>query len=126
MYTARRVPFDPVLRIVRTLHVDYWVWNDTGELVRVLDLIGGPTDDMRPSNDDIARHIGVPRAQVRRYRQEGIPAPVADRIAIALNRHMDDLWPNQTRTTSLYEGAPIHAHADNLRALRRRSPATGP
>lgn len=119
-YTPRRLPFDPVLRIVRQLHVDYWVWNDTGELVRVLDMIGGPTDDMRPSNDDIARHIGIPRAQVRRYRQHGIPVVVADRVATHLGRHIDDLWPHQHRTTSLYEGAPIHAHAANLKALRPR------
>lgn len=46
------------------------------------------------SNSYIADRVGVPRATVCRWRREGVPLHQADRIAIALDLHPSNIWPD--------------------------------
>lgn len=41
----------------------------------------------------LARALGVDRAQVARWRSDGVPIESADRIAVAVGRHPAEVWP---------------------------------
>lgn len=43
---------------------------------------------------DLARTIGIDRAQVQRWKRVGLTPPAADRVAIALGHHPFELWPD--------------------------------
>lgn len=46
------------------------------------------------NTQDVARCLGVARTSVKRYRTEGVPFWMADRLACALNCHPLELWPD--------------------------------
>jgi hypothetical protein len=42
----------------------------------------------------LARALDRDRAQVQRWRRDGVPLPSADRIAVAVGLHPVEVWPD--------------------------------
>lgn len=88
----RRLPIEPIVRWIGThCHIDYWV-NDQGMIMATIDC-----HDMtraRPSDNDIARYLGITRRTAQRLRHSGLSIYQADRYACRLGFHPTYFWPD--------------------------------